>query len=120
MQIAAGLVALGSIAIAAFLFARRAPLFNMLARSRGGRALKQFWAVGCGFDWVYLRALKRPYRRLSWLDRNDIVDSFYTGVAALTRGFYYMLSATQTGRIRWYAAGIAAGMVTFLALAVWK
>ncbi|HET8551265.1 MAG TPA: NADH-quinone oxidoreductase subunit L [Gammaproteobacteria bacterium] len=120
LQIAAGLVAFGSIAMAALLFARRAPLFNMLARSRGGRAIKQFYAIGCGFDWVYLRALKRPYRRLAEIDRNDIIDSFYTGIAALTRGFYYLLSATQTGRLRWYATGIAAGAVAFVALAVWR
>ncbi|HET7371459.1 MAG TPA: NADH-quinone oxidoreductase subunit L, partial [Gammaproteobacteria bacterium] len=120
MQIAAGLVALGSIAIAAILFARRAPLFNMLARSRGGRAIKQFWAVGCGFDWMYLRTLKRPYQQLAWAGRHDIVDSFYTGIAALMRGVHYLLSMTQTGRIRWYAAGIAAGMVAFVALAVWR
>ncbi|HET6725260.1 MAG TPA: NADH-quinone oxidoreductase subunit L [Gammaproteobacteria bacterium] len=120
LQIAAGLVAIGSICFAAKLFARRAPLFNMLARSRGGRAIKQFWAVGCGFDWVYLRTLKRPYRRLAYINRNDVVDAVYTGVAAMTRGFYYLLSMTQTGRLRWYAAGIAAGMVAFVALAVWR
>jgi NADH-quinone oxidoreductase subunit L len=120
LQIAAGLVAFGSIAMAALLFARRAPLFNMVARSRAGRALKQFYAVGCGFDWVYFRTLKRPYRQLAALDRDDVVDSCYTGVAALTRGCYYLLSAIQTGRIRWYAAGIAAGAVAFVALAMWR
>lgn len=120
LQIAAGLVAFGSIAFAAFLFARRAVLFNMIARSAPGIAVKRFWAIGCGFDWAYLRALTRPYHYLAALDRDDVVDSFYDGAAALTRGFYYALSATQTGRLRWYAAGIAFGAIAFVALAVWR
>ncbi|HET7675404.1 MAG TPA: NADH-quinone oxidoreductase subunit L, partial [Gammaproteobacteria bacterium] len=120
LQIAAGLVAIGSIAMAAFLFARRAPVFNFLAGLPPGRAIRRFFASGCGFDWVYFRTLKQPYIRLAELNRNDIVDSVYDSIAALTRGFHYTVSLTQTGRLRWYAAGLAAGAVAFIALAVWR
>jgi hypothetical protein len=36
----------------------------------------------------------------------------------LTRQAHHLLSQTQTGHVRWYAASIAAGTVIFIALAV--
>ena len=49
---------------------------------------------------------------------NDIVDSFYDGIAAATELAYRAMSHIQTGRIRWYAAGIAAGSALFIAIAI--
>ncbi|HEX5420396.1 MAG TPA: NADH-quinone oxidoreductase subunit L [Gammaproteobacteria bacterium] len=120
LQLAAALVAIASIGWAAWWFARPAVLFARVASSRPGIAIKAFWAGGLGFDWVYFRTLRQPYRRLAAIDREDFVDSFYDGVAALTRILHSMLSTTQNGRLRWYAAGIAAGVIAFVAVAIWR
>ena len=45
-----------------------------------------------------------------------ILDAFYTGVARLTELFYHGLSRTETGRVLWYAAGMAIGSVLFIAV----
>ena len=44
------------------------------------------------------------------------VDSIYDGLASLAILCYRALSYTETGRLRWYAAGIACGAVMFVAI----
>jgi NADH-quinone oxidoreductase subunit L len=81
-----------------------------------GRALDQWWLVGWGFDWIYERAFVQPFVWAANINKSDFSDAFYTGVARLTGLFYRWLSSTETGRVRWYAAGMAAGSVLFIAV----
>ena len=48
---------------------------------------------------------------------DDVIDSFYNGMAALSRVAYRRLQRTQTGRVRWYAAGLAVGSIFLIAIA---
>ena len=43
---------------------------------------------------------------------------FITAIAKLSKIFNLILSATQTGRVRWYAAGIAVGAIIVIAILV--
>ena len=81
-----------------------------------GRALHQWWFSGWGFDWVYDKAFVQPFIWAAEINKSDFVDAFYTGVAQLTERFYRGLSQTETGRVRWYAMGMAAGSVLFIAM----
>ena len=81
-----------------------------------GRALHQWWFSGWGFDWVYDKAFVQPFIWAAEINKSDFVDAFYTGVAQLTERFYRSLSQTETGRVRWYAMGMAAGSVLFIAM----
>ena len=81
-----------------------------------GRALHQWWFAGWGFDWVYDKAFVQPFIWAAEINKSDFVDAFYTGVAQLTERFYRGLSQTETGRVRWYAMGMAAGSVLFIAM----
>ena len=58
----------------------------------------------------------QPFVWVSQVNKSDFVDSFYTGIARLADLFYRGLSATETGRVRWYAAAMAGGSVVFLAV----
>jgi len=48
------------------------------------------------------------------MTKNDIVDLIFTGTAALSRTLHGWLAETESGRIRWYAANMAAGVVVLL------
>jgi NADH-quinone oxidoreductase subunit L len=48
------------------------------------------------------------------VDKRDIIDKFYDGLATLSRASYRALSATECGRMRWYAASIVGGTVVFV------
>jgi NADH-quinone oxidoreductase subunit L len=118
LQIVAAVVSLGGIFLAYLFFLRRPQTAESLARTSWGAALHRFWFVGWGFDWVYDRLLVRPFVWLAQADRDDVADLIYDGLAALSRMLNHILSATETGKVRWYAAGIAVGAIITIAIAV--
>ena len=122
-----GLTETGSEAIAGLLFLvglyfaylfhlQKRNLADSLVANPVGRALHQWWFADWGFDWIYDKAFVQPFTWVANVNKSDFVDGFYTGVARLTELFYRGLSSTQTGRVRWYAAGMAAGSVLFVAM----
>jgi NADH-quinone oxidoreductase subunit L len=108
----AGLIA------AYFLFLKRPGFGAALTRPAAGGMLHAFWFAGWGFDWLYDRVFVRPIVWIARIDKGDFVDTFYTGVARANELFHSALSHTENGRVRWYAAGIAAGSIIFVAIAV--
>jgi NADH-quinone oxidoreductase subunit L len=91
-------------------------LADALVANPVGRTLHQWWFAGWGFDWIYDKAFVQPFIWAAEINKSDFVDAFYTGVARLTELFYRGLSQTETGRVRWYAMGMAAGSVLFIAM----
>ncbi len=89
-----------------------------VAAAAGQSPLHRFWFLGWGFDWLYDRLLVRPFVWLAQADRADAVDWVYTGIAALAAWLYRLFRRTETGQVRWYAMGIAAGAVLTIAVAV--
>jgi len=122
-----GLTEIRSEAIAAFVFLIGlyfAYLFHLQKRSLAeavvanpvGLGLHQWWFAGWGFDWIYEKVFVQPFIWAAQANKSDFVDAFYNGVAQLTELFYRGLSRTETGRLRWYAAGMAVGSVLFIAM----
>ena len=117
LQGLAALVSLGGIALA---WARFRP--GSKGRSAPGRlplvpaGLHGLWGRGWGFDRLYGTLLVAPYVRLAVLNRADAFDWIYRGLAGAVRAGHHGLAVTQTGRLRWYAAGIALGAVIVLGL----
>jgi NADH-quinone oxidoreductase subunit L len=116
----ASVASLAGIVAAWWLFLRRRELVARLAATPLGRALHTWWEADWGFDFLYDRLFVRPYYALAAINRSDFVDAFYTGLAALTRFLHRLFSRSQTGRLRWYAAGVAAGVVLFVGLVAWR
>jgi NADH-quinone oxidoreductase subunit L len=104
--------------LAWYLYRLRRPLVDAIARSPVGAALHRFWFADWGFDFAYDRIFVRPFVALAHLDRRDVMDLFTRGIALLTGGLYRAAVRTQTGRLRWYAAGIAFGAALLLCLAL--
>ncbi len=79
--------------------------------------LPKLWLAGWGFDWVYDRLFVRPFQWLTRKSKSDIVDVPVRGLGQITVLGYRTLRRTQTGRVRWYAMGLAMGTVAILAIA---
>ncbi len=116
LRILGSAAAIIGIAVAWLLFLRRADIARRLAEGPRGSAVRDFWFSGWGFDRLYDRLLVRPFAALARRNRDDVVDSFYDGVASLARILHEGLRLTQTGRLRLYAAAIAAGTVVIVAM----
>ena len=80
--------------------------------------LQNFWRGGWGFDWAYDHFIVLPFKLIADINRNDIIDSFYSAIVVVTRQFHRMSSATQTGSTRWYTACMVLGLIFTLLVAV--
>ena len=80
--------------------------------------LERLWLAGWGFDWIYDKLFVRPFQWLTRKSTRDIVDVPINGLAQVTILSYRALRLTETGRVRWYATGLAMGTVVILAIAL--
>jgi NADH-quinone oxidoreductase subunit L len=111
------LPALGwAVTLAGILLAYR--LFFARPEPAAAAGLRRLALEGFGFDRLYDALLVRPFVALARWGRSDFIDRPYTALAWLARLGYRGLHRTQTGELRLYAAGIAAGAIIVLALVV--
>ena len=117
-QIAASAVSLAGIlaAIVVYLWIPRSA--ERIAKNQAMSALRAFWFSGWGFDRLYDAVLVRPFLWVARTNRNDFVDSWYSAVASVNRELHALLSRSQTGNVRWYAAALAAGAVVYLGIVI--
>ena len=83
-----------------------------------GESLRKFWFGGWGFDTLYDVLIVKPFVALAQANKSDAVDKVFRGIAALARGAHQLVSVTQTGRLRWYAANMAFGMLVVMLILV--
>ncbi|HEX3982645.1 MAG TPA: NADH-quinone oxidoreductase subunit L [Acidisoma sp.] len=95
-----------------------AALYWRPVRPPAETALWRFWHAAAGFDWLYDRLLVRPVLWAARVGRDDVVDSLYDGIVWVTRVLHQEVRRTQSGRIRWYTAGLAIGSISLIAIAV--
>jgi NADH-quinone oxidoreductase subunit L len=116
LKLATSLISVGGVYLAYLFFLRRPPYMEALARSAGGRAVERFWFSGWGFDWIYGTLLVRPFLWVSRINREDFVDLFFGGIAWYNGLLYGVLTRSQSGKMRWYAVGIALGAVIVMGI----
>ena len=87
----------------------------MAPETRRGRG---FFFAGWGFDWLYDHLFVRPLGWLARVNKNDVVDQPFRGLAGAANAANVLLARTQTGRLRWYAAAVALGAVVVIIVAV--
>jgi NADH-quinone oxidoreductase subunit L len=80
-------------------------------------SLQQLWFAGWGFDWLYDRLFVRPFLWVTRKSSTDVADLPIQGLGQIALLGNRGLRATQTGRVRWYAAGLAVGTVAIVAVA---
>jgi NADH-quinone oxidoreductase subunit L len=98
------------------LFLQRRDLAEALTATAIGNALHRFWFADWGMDWLYDKLFVQPLLWFVRVDKNDFIDLLYTGIARLSEFLYGAVRSTETGRVRWYAAGIVIGAVVFAAV----
>ncbi len=99
-----------------FVYQRNPTVAAAIVENPAGRLLHRFWFSDWGMDWLYDRLFVRPVVWMARVNKADVVDSIYDGLASLTTACYRVLSLTETGKLRWYAAWIAGGTVAFVAI----
>jgi len=117
LQGASALAVFVGIAIAYARWGRGAEPASVAKTSDG--FLHRLLSSGWGFDWLYDRVIVRPYGATATANRNDVIDFTYSGAVQVTEEVAYALRLTQSGRLRWYIAGIGLGAVVAIAMVVY-
>ncbi len=111
-QLISGLVAVAGIGSAyAFYYNKPFP-----AAEPQRNAVQNFFYRGWDFDLLYDALIVRPVIFLAQIDKNDVIDRFYNGLASLALWLNKLLSATQNGMVRRYAIVLAIGAIITLTL----
>ncbi len=142
LELLAIAASLGSIALAYLLFLRYPAFLQGLMLVPALASIRKLWHFGWGFDSFYEFLFVRPYlwlahadqrdviddlyrmsfsctlRCLQKINRHDLIDNLYSGLAGLCLFFHRTLSATQSGQVRRYAAAIAAGSIGIIFVGV--
>jgi NADH-quinone oxidoreductase subunit L len=118
LQLVAGVVSLAGLYIAWALFLRSRPATATVTQRPFFRAVHRFWSAGWGFDWLYDRVFVRPIVWFATIDKRDGIDRVYDGLAWSSRAAWRALSATETGRVRSYAAGLTVGAIVIVTIVI--
>jgi NADH-quinone oxidoreductase subunit L len=114
--LSAAIVPLVGVAAAWWLFIRAPGLAAQIAQRPTGAALHRFLLAGWGFDNLYNALFVRPFVRAARLNRDDVVDLIYGGLAWCSTQLSVRLVQTQSGMVRRYAVGVILGTVVALGL----
>jgi NADH-quinone oxidoreductase subunit L len=118
LQVVAAVVSMAGIYVAYLLFLRSPRTVENISRTATGAAFGHLWRVGWGFDWLYDWVFVRPLVWFANTNRADFVDLIYRAVARMAWLLNRVLSASESGLLRWYAAGIAVGAVIVIAIGI--
>jgi NADH-quinone oxidoreductase subunit L len=79
-------------------------------------AMKNFLYLGWNFDLLYDQFIVKPFVQIARFNRKDFIDFIYRGMTVIILALNRILSFTQSGKVRWYAAGIGVGAVIFIGI----
>lgn len=118
LQVVAAVTAIGGIFIAYLLYYKNPEKVLAFRKSSFGSTLHEYWQKGWGFDWLYDKLIVTPVVWIAEINKSDFIDLIYTFIAWINRVFNRGFSFTQSGRVRWYAMGIALGAIITITIAV--
>lgn len=114
LELASGAIAIAGILLAGLLFLGQRRFISALAKSAPGRFFGTWWYHAWGFDWLYDKLFVKPYLLLCQLLGRDPIDRTLGVVPFSVRGGHNLLSLTENGRLRWYAASLVGGAAILL------
>jgi NADH-quinone oxidoreductase subunit L len=117
-QVVAAVVSLAGVYVAYVFYLRKPALQTNLERSGLAMAIHRFWYSGWGFDKLYDTLFVRPFVFLATINKNDLIDKIYTGLAALAGALNRALAQTQSGILRWYMMGVVVGALLIITLSL--
>ena len=82
--------------------------------------MRRLFASGWYFDRAYRKAFVVPFQATSHFLRTELIDRGCDAVVAVVQAGHRQIRRTQTGRLRWYAAGIAVGAVFSLGVVLFS
>jgi NADH-quinone oxidoreductase subunit L len=116
LSLFAAILPLIGIAVAYVLYAHRPALGRVDARVSALGTIYRIAKAGFGFDALYEVCFARPLVFLCRINRNDASIAYVGAISRVANALHFLLSKTQTGRVRWYAAGVGIGAIILIGI----
>jgi NADH-quinone oxidoreductase subunit L len=117
-QLLAFLATFGGIYLEFIYYYREPYKIEKLRENPSFQSLYRFWHNGWGFDRLFDLVFVNPFVFIAQINKRDVVDRLYEGIASVIGRLYRLLSATQTGSLRWYIMGMVIGAIIILGLQI--
>ena len=78
--------------------------------------IRNFLFKGWAFDQLYDALFVRPFKFLTRINKSDLFDKLYNGIALVSRRLNQLFSISQNGSLRWYIVGVLIGIIFILTL----
>ena len=98
------------------LYYRHKSVIEQWKQTPGSMGVRDFFYSGWGFDQLYDTVFVRPFLFITRINKSDIFDRFYNGLAKANLMLNRLLSISQNGSLRWYIAGVLIGILFILTL----
>lgn len=79
-------------------------------------AVRNFLLGGWGFDDLYHALFVQPFLFITRINKKDVFDRLYNGIAQVNVNINRLLSLTQNGSLRWYIAGVLLGILFIITM----
>jgi len=98
------------------LYYRNRAIIEQWKLSAGIMAVRNFLFRGWGFDQLYDAVLVKPFLFITRINKMDVFDRLYNGIAQVSLTFNRLLSVSQNGSLRWYIVGVLIGILFIITL----
>lgn len=79
-------------------------------------SIRNFLFSGWKFDQLYDALFVRPFVYITRLNKSDVFDQLYNGIARVAQESNRLLSASQNGSLRWYVVSVLIGILFIITL----
>lgn len=110
------LVTIGGLYTGYVLYYRNKTTLEGWQQSAGMQAVRRFLLNGWEFDSLYNALLVRPFIFVTRINKKDVFDRLYNGIAQINININRLLSLTQNGSLRWYIAGVLLGILFIITM----
>ncbi|HEX5024990.1 MAG TPA: NADH-quinone oxidoreductase subunit L [Agriterribacter sp.] len=110
------LVTLGGVYMAYVLYYQEKVTLEKWRQSPAMLSIRNFLLHGWAFDELYDTVFVQPFLFITRINKKDIFDQLYNGIAQLNVTLSRLLSITQNGSLRWYIAGVLIGILFIITM----
>jgi len=115
-QLSAAVLTLLAVYTGYILYYRKKTLSEKWKESPAMMTIRNFFFKGWGFDQLYETVFVKPFVFITRINKADVFDKFYNGIAKANQTLNRLLSVSQNGSLRWYIAGVLIGILFILTL----
>ena len=116
LQVIAAAVTLSGIYLGYVLYYRNKAVLTNWQQSPAMLAIRNFFFSGWHFDQLYDSLFVKPFVFITGINKKDVFDKLYNGIAKASLRLNSLLSVSQNGSLRWYIMGVLIGILFIMTL----